>query len=87
MSEAAAAVTMFSGCHPRIVLLAIPSLLGNYANASQAFESLNRAYESLRASWLRLALAVEIHPLEEAETTFQVDESGPDAERSMTNED
>lgn len=47
--------TMFSGCHPRIIVpLAIPSLLGTYANASQAFEWLNRAYESLRASWLSL---------------------------------
>jgi hypothetical protein len=46
---------MFSGCHPQIIVhLAIPSLLGTYANASQAFESLNRAYESLRASWLSL---------------------------------
>jgi hypothetical protein len=37
--------TMFSGCHPRIIVQpAIPSLFGTYANASQAFESLNRAY-------------------------------------------
>jgi hypothetical protein len=37
--------TMFSGCHPRIIVQpAIPSLLGAYANASQAFEWLNRAY-------------------------------------------
>ena len=36
---------MFCGCHPRIIVpLAIPSLLGTYANASQAFEWLNRAY-------------------------------------------
>jgi hypothetical protein len=36
---------MFSGCHPRIIVpLAIPSLLGTYANVSQAFEWLNRAY-------------------------------------------
>jgi hypothetical protein len=36
---------MFSGCHPRIIVhLAIRSLLGTYANASQAFEWLNRAY-------------------------------------------
>jgi hypothetical protein len=28
--------TMFSGCHPRIIVsLAIPSLLGTYASASQ----------------------------------------------------
>jgi hypothetical protein len=34
--------TMFSGCHPRIIVpLTIPSLLGTYASASQAFESLN----------------------------------------------
>jgi hypothetical protein len=31
--------TMFSGCHPRIIVpLAIPSLLGTYANVSQAFD-------------------------------------------------
>jgi hypothetical protein len=37
--------TMFCGCHPRIIVQpAIPSLLGTYANASQAFEWLNRAY-------------------------------------------
>jgi hypothetical protein len=42
---------MFSGCHPRIIVpLAIPSLLGTYASASQAFESLNRAYESVESS-------------------------------------
>jgi hypothetical protein len=37
--------TMFSECHPRIIVQPpIPSLLGTYANASQAFEWLNRAY-------------------------------------------
>jgi hypothetical protein len=37
--------TMFCGCHLRIIVpLAIPSLLGTYANVSQAFEWLNRAY-------------------------------------------
>ena len=37
--------TMFCGRHPRIIVqAAIPSLLGTYADASQAFEWLNRAY-------------------------------------------
>jgi len=36
---------MFSGRHPRIIVQrVIPSLLGTYANVSQAFEWLNRAY-------------------------------------------
>jgi hypothetical protein len=36
---------MFSGRHPRIIVQpAIPSVLGAYANVSQAFEWLNRAY-------------------------------------------
>ncbi len=35
----------------------------------------------VRSRLVRNALAVEIHPLEEVETTLQVDESGPDAER------
>ena len=36
---------MFCGRHPRIIVQpAIPSLLGTYGNASQAFEWLSRAY-------------------------------------------
>jgi hypothetical protein len=36
---------MFCGCHPRIIVQPeFPSLLGTYANVSQAFERLNRAY-------------------------------------------
>jgi len=41
----------------------------------------------VRSRLVRNALAVEIHPLEEVETTLQVDESGPDAERRFPNED